>query len=391
MSRRPTGRGIIVSVVGAVLLLVAAATAQTGWLFVVAVAVLGTVLGCVFVPHRLTSLWVERLVPPIAVAGDLIDLSLVVTNRGKRPTPAIRVEDLPSAFPAIFDGLLPGSSATARSQRIVPRRGVFPGGRVKMTCGAPFGFIASSRTVTVDSPITVVPRTIELTSLPWISGGVDAHDGGGAVRSASGDYTGVRDFRPGDARRAVHWRSSARAGTLIVREFEDVSAPRPTLVVHGADVGTPPDSPFEAVVTAAASIARHIVTSGRDVHLAATTIPDGIRHLVDASVPEILEWLAQCTPSHGSLTDAVAAALSRAQAGAQVIMVTTTSGAPSADVAGALDHVSRTGRNPALVLARSASWLPTDEGVDDAVIAATRSRLEPRVIARGEDLARCLA
>jgi hypothetical protein len=59
MSRRPTGRGIIVTVVGAVIFL-AAGTTQAGWLFVMAMGALGTVLGSAFVPHRLKSLWVGR-------------------------------------------------------------------------------------------------------------------------------------------------------------------------------------------------------------------------------------------------------------------------------------------------------------------------------------------
>ncbi|MGH2788164.1 MAG: DUF58 domain-containing protein [Actinomycetota bacterium] len=389
MSRRPTGRGIVVTTVGAMILL-AAASAQAGWLFVIAVGVLGAVLGSAFVPHRLSSLWIERQIPSRAVAGDAIEVALTATNRGSKPTPPVRIEDLSSAFPVMCESLAPGTSATSSAPRHAPRRGIFDGGQVRIACGAPFGFIASVRTVTVESPITVVPPTVELDSLSWITGGGDASEGGHAVRSSSGEYLGVRDYRPGDPRRAVHWRSSARAGTLIVREFEDVAAPRPTLLIHGADAGTPPDSPYEAIVTAAASIARHLVRSGHDVHLVRTG-PAGVQHLVDAPAPEILEWLAGCKPEQSPLSHAVAGALARSERDAVVVVLTTTSGTTPADLAGALDHIASAGGRPALVIARSATWVQTANTAERDVVAAARGRGPLRILAKGEDMAACLA
>ena len=35
-----------------------------------------------------------------------------------------------------------------------------------------------------------------------------------------GDFYGVREWRSGDSRRWIHWRSSARSGELVVRQFE---------------------------------------------------------------------------------------------------------------------------------------------------------------------------
>ena len=40
-------------------------------------------------------------------------------------------------------------------------------------------------------------------------------------RSRSGEFAGLRDFRPGDDPRDIHWRSTARRGVTLVRESED--------------------------------------------------------------------------------------------------------------------------------------------------------------------------
>jgi uncharacterized protein (DUF58 family) len=51
-----------------------------------------------------------------------------------------------------------------------------------------------------------------------------------------GEFFGLRERRPGDDRRDVHWRSSARTGRLLVREYEDELARK---VVIGVDNALP--------------------------------------------------------------------------------------------------------------------------------------------------------
>jgi uncharacterized protein (DUF58 family) len=388
MSRRPTGRGIIVTVVGAVILL-AAATTQAGWLFVMAVGALGTVLASAFVPHRLKALWIEREIPALAVAGDVIDVTLTVTNKGTRPTPPVRIEDISCALPALCEGLEPHGTGTATATRLAPRRGVFEGGRVRIKCGAPFGFVASTRTINVESPIVVVPRTVALDSLSFIDGKSSESTHGVRMTAPSGEYIGVRDYRPGDSRRAVHWRTSARAGTLVVREFEDVAAPAVTLLIHASEAGAPPESQFEALVSAAGSIACHLAEEGRPVHLVRST-PAGIEHLTAARSPQILRWLADCEPVDGPLGPAVAGALRRSERNASVVVLTETGRTP-AEVAAACDDISVSGRSPALVLARSQTWTQGVGGRDHEVIAAARRRFPVRVLTREQELAECLS
>src|SRR5690606_37788608 len=87
----------------------------------------------------------------------------------------------------------------------------------------------------------------------------------------------LREHRPGDDPRQVHWRSSARRGTLVVREYERAE-PRHTLVVlelvlaPGAQVEPELDPAerrrLEAAQLLAASLVAAEVREGRAVALA---------------------------------------------------------------------------------------------------------------------------
>jgi uncharacterized protein (DUF58 family) len=62
-----------------------------------------------------------------------------------------------------------------------------------------------------------------------------------------GEFFGLREHRSGDDRRDVHWRSSARTGRLLVREYEDEHARRVVICVDNAL----PDAVRDAVADAA--------------------------------------------------------------------------------------------------------------------------------------------
>src|SRR5260370_18530755 len=83
--------------------------------------------------------------------------------------------------------------------------------------GDPLGFF-THRGKGSDSELTLVlPRFKALADRPHAR---DLEASVAAPRSASApEMFGVREYRPGDPLRRIHWRSSARHGELIVREF----------------------------------------------------------------------------------------------------------------------------------------------------------------------------
>ena len=111
-----------------------------------------------------------------------------------------------------------------------------------------------------------------------------------APRAGSGtEMFGVREYRPGDPLRRIHWRSSARHGELIVREFEP-----PGVQTLGIFCDPAPPSPEAAdqIARIAASEAWDCLRAGGRVVLwapgAEPTRPDQAR-----SIWPLLEWLAR--------------------------------------------------------------------------------------------------
>jgi uncharacterized protein (DUF58 family) len=88
------------------------------------------------------------------------------------------------------------------------------------------------------------------------------------------NVSSVRDYRPGDAFNRIHWPTTARTSRLMVREFElDPTADIWIVLDLNVDVhtGSGLESTEEYAVTAAASLARHLLDQGRAVGLVSQT------------------------------------------------------------------------------------------------------------------------
>ncbi|QLQ15288.1 MAG: DUF58 domain-containing protein [Micropruina sp.] len=81
----------------------------------------------------------------------------------------------------------------------------------------------------------------------------------------------IREYRPRDDVRRIHWPSTARTGSLMVRREERAWDPSALVVLdsrRSAHRGQGPDSSFEWAVSAAASIGLHLIQAGFTVELA---------------------------------------------------------------------------------------------------------------------------
>jgi uncharacterized protein (DUF58 family) len=155
------------------------------------------------------------------------------------------------------------------------RRGRFSLGPVWVTSGDPFGIFRSSRKLTEVTNVVVYPKAVPLPHFGRVPGELP----GGSLQGVrvpfnTPNVNTVREYQPGDAFNRIHWPTTARTTRLMVREFElDPTADIwIVLDLHAdAQAGSGMESTEEYAVTAAASLAQHLLDQGRAVGLVSQT------------------------------------------------------------------------------------------------------------------------
>jgi uncharacterized protein (DUF58 family) len=189
---------------------------------------LGSMLGFMTVSSWLSEqairdIRVERHPPhPVTVGHDL-RLVYEVTN-DKRLLPSLAVEIVEAGLPerAFLAQVPPRASVTVRSVNSFVQRGIYPLGTVTLSTGFPFGLFRKERDVELPGELVVWPRTDRRVREPSVGGGRMRRAGfasQGAL-GARGEYRSLRAYRSGDDPRDIHWRSTARFGEPVMREYE---------------------------------------------------------------------------------------------------------------------------------------------------------------------------
>jgi len=162
-----------------------------------------------------------------------------------------------------------------RTQAQLTRRGVYTVGPLTITSGDPFGLFRVSRRYGHASSIIVYPPYFDL---PHFTVPPANLPGEGRFRKRTHYVTpnasGVRDYVPGDSFNRIHWPTTARVNRLMVREFELDPTADVWIVLdlnEDAHTGSGLQSTEEYAVTAAASLARHLLDQGRAVGLVSQT------------------------------------------------------------------------------------------------------------------------
>ncbi len=259
---------------------------QVGWLYVFSALAAALWLATLGFPRRmLRRLRLTRRVNGSALGveltpavGDTLQLTLTVQNDGRLPALQLTGTELcPPASaadrtqPFYLNYLAGGHETTLQYTVTCARRGWFTFGPAPLSTHAPFGFWSAKRLAAVDGPegLLVFPETRPLARL-------DLFDRQPAVETSlaragqGGEFLGVREYRPGDPPRQVHWRTTARAGRLIVKEFAEEQQPALTLALDlraAACLGGEDDNTLELGIKLAASLARHAHERGLPVRL----------------------------------------------------------------------------------------------------------------------------
>jgi uncharacterized protein (DUF58 family) len=255
------------------------------FLFVIAIA-----CGWWFHP-RLT---VTRRLPRFATAGEPLSYSIMVRNETARPLGDLLLREKeadPRPSLEEFIGARDPAGLSARWSRLVARRKVAvleelalpplpPRGEVEARPAImplrrgqvrlagvtvartdPFGLFKSLVTLPAEGSLLVLPKRYKVPDIR-LPGTRKYQSGGVTLASSVADseeFISLRDYRPGDPLRHIHWKSWAKAGKPIVKEYQDEFFVRHALILDTfLEAGS--GEAFEEAVSVAASFACNIET-----------------------------------------------------------------------------------------------------------------------------------
>ncbi len=278
------------------------------------------VLAALVVTRGRHKLALVRSVAPVRIGvGQSAEVTLHLRNEGRGPTGLLLLEEqVPYSVgtrPRFVIDRMPPTWERKVGYRIRSDvRGRFTLGPVTVRAADPFGLVELDRAFRSTATVTVTPKVV---ALPVI--GLDGSwTGSGDNRprdfaGGSAEDVTVREYRRGDDLRRVHWRASAHAGELMVRREEQPWQSRATVFIDNrAHVhrGSGAASSLEYAVSAAASIAAHLVQRGfrtRLISAGGTSLGEGW-HEAGATATDtgpLLEALAVLTPESSQRLDAL--------------------------------------------------------------------------------------
>ncbi len=131
--------------------------------------------------------------------------------------------------------------------------------------GDPLGILRRDHTWPGEQTIYVHPVT---TSIPSTSAGLIRDLEGQVTRTivdSDLSFHAIREYLPGDSRRHVNWKSTARTGRLMVRQYEETRRSRIAVVLDLDSAAYASADDFEMAVSVAASLGSQAVRDGREV------------------------------------------------------------------------------------------------------------------------------
>jgi uncharacterized protein (DUF58 family) len=233
----------------------------------------GAMLGLIIVSGWLSEqvirgLSVYRHIPRGVTVGNPVRIHYQLWKRRRRmPSFALEVGERGLPGRGFIPTIPPGGSASTLSRNRFVQRGVFPLEAVRISTSFPFGLFEKSREIPLEGVLVVWPRSDRPVRSPATLGSGNPSAGilsAGSV-GVRGEYRGLRTYRPGDDPRDIHWRTTARLGYPVVREYEHSGAEVMWICL---DIRGEPGPRAEAAVEIAASLAAQAFQKGQRFGLA---------------------------------------------------------------------------------------------------------------------------
>lgn len=232
---------------------------RLGWEEMIVVAGTGVVLlavSALFMVGRTNIDVLLEVEPPRVTVGDAVAGSLDVRNKAKTPLLPFILELPVGEGGVAFSYPLMRPGATHEELFVVPteKRGVIDVGPATSVRGDPIGLFRRNIGWSEVTEIFVHPQVVQLEPL-----------GTGLLRDLEGTtsnnvsmsdlaFHALREYSPGDDLRHVHWRSSARHGKLLVRQFLDTRRSHLSVVVDCRPSSWRAEADYETAVSVAGSL-----------------------------------------------------------------------------------------------------------------------------------------
>ncbi len=298
-------RKVIILLLLTVSFFLIAVNVQAGFLFIITSILISLIVVSYLVPIiSVRNVEVKRVVPPEAFEFEEVPVELIVKTKSRWPRLLLQVSDTlflekEHLIPLLTRAKVEKLSFTARPLR----RGHYSESQIIVRCSAPFGIYCRERRLTIEADLLVYPAFYDLQSVPVLEAQSYPYEKlhERRAKGSSYDYLGTREYRSGDSLRIVHWRSSARQGELIVKEFEEESSSSVTMLLDLADGALDNEngqSIVDSGVRIVASLARYVSEAGHPFHLFGHSKSDET-FLRQPTFWQALDWLARYQPEDG--------------------------------------------------------------------------------------------
>jgi uncharacterized protein (DUF58 family) len=285
---RPLGRAVAV---------VAVLSWLAGWLLgwaeaMVAAVACGALLGLcsLFTIGRLGLEVLVETQPRRVVAGAPVVVGITATGAARRTLLPVEL-DVPigdSSTRLALPGLANGEEHKDLISVQTTRRGVITIGPASCLRGDPFGLCRRSTTWGSPTEVFVHPVTVALA--PLGVGLLRDLEGRTSNARSNSDlaFHSLRDYVPGDDRRHIHWRSSAKlagsepAGRFLVRQFLDTRRTHLTVIVDGDPAAYRHPEDFESGIAAAASVVARAARDAIRTSVLAAGPVTAVQHPLDS-------------------------------------------------------------------------------------------------------------
>jgi uncharacterized protein (DUF58 family) len=253
----------------------------------------------------------------------------------------------------------------------------------------PFALARAELQLGGESTLLVYPRLVDL--VRFFSEGSGAMQAGGRVllrRTAGFDLHSVREYEQGESLRKVHWPTTARRGTLMVKELEDMPHDEIGVLVD-ADARAVVGESFDVQVRAAGSMLRAQALRSRRAVLTVTSSPPESCHVAsfDGEWRLALELLAAAEPTG---TEPLARFVHRdASAAAHAFELVAVTSLLSTQLSDALLERALARRPTSLVFVDPASFRPERAAPtrEPVLLRLQMAGVPIAVVRRGDDLA----